>query len=60
MAIINDDIDSWREFKKARNKYNKMVKTTKNEYYNKKLDIQNKGGENFESNANSNKKCLTQ
>ena len=26
MAIINDDEDSWREFRKNRNIYNKMVK----------------------------------
>ena len=26
IAVINDDEDSWREFRKSRNNYNKMVK----------------------------------
>ena len=40
MAILNDDIESWREFRRIRNLYNRTVKVKKcNYFHKKKLDI---------------------
>ena len=45
MAILNDDIESWREFRRIRNLYNRTVKVKKcNYFHKKKLDIK----KNFE------------
>ena len=49
MAIINDDVETWREFRKVQNSYNKMVREEKMKFYNKKLNIHN-----FDENGSKN------
>ena len=39
MAILNDDIESWREFRRIRNLYNRTVKVKKCNYFHKKNEI---------------------
>ena len=56
MAIINDDEDSWREFRKFRNTYNNMVKSKKFNFYKKKLDIRNLDDNSENSSTSSSKR----
>ena len=42
MAIINNDIEAWKEYKIIRNQYNNLIKKNKNKYFEQKLDIKNK------------------
>ena len=42
MAIINNDIETWKEYKIIRNQYNNLIKKNKNKYFEQKLDIKNK------------------
>ena len=56
MAVINDDIESWRSYKKVQNLYNKKVRKAKLRYYNSKLNIYNLDENGHKEGISSSKK----